>query len=231
MHAKDMRETIIHSMREGAELRLELMERCTDATVLAAEAIHRCLETGGKVLLFGNGGSAADAQHIAAEFVGRFARDRVPLPALALTTNTSALTAIGNDYGFAQIFARQIRALGRPGDVALAISTSGRSPNVLAGVAAACGRGLTTIGLTGGDGRSLAGIVDIPIVVPSTSTARIQECHITLGHILCEVVESLLFVKEVRPTTLQNKAGWTAVDRADDQEAPVELAQVHDHDA
>ena len=231
MQAKAIRDQVIRSLREGVELRLRLIQTYTDATIQAAIAIQKCFQHGGKVLLFGNGGSAADAQHIAAEFMGRFARDRVPLPALSLTTNTSALTAIVNDYGFEQVFARQIRALGRPGDVALAISTSGRSPNVLAGVAAACGRSLTTIGLTGGDGRSLAGIVDISIVVPSTSTARIQECHITLGHIICEVVESLLFAKEVRPTTLQNTAGWTAVDRADDKEARVELAQVHDHDA
>jgi phosphoheptose isomerase len=172
----------------------------------AGHAIAAALADGGKVLLFGNGGSAADAQHIAAEFVGRFTRDRAPLPVLALTTDTSALTAIGNDYGFTQIFARQLRALGRPGDVAVAISTSGRSPNILAGVATARGQALTTIGLTGRKGALLAGRTDIPIVVPSASTARIQECHITIGHILCEMVEALLFAKE-RPKDAANTPG------------------------
>ena len=200
MQAEDIREQVIRSLREGAGLRLQLIEGCTDVAVWAAEAIQGCFERGGTLLLFGNGGSAADAQHIAAEFVGRFNRDRTPLPALALTTDTSALTAIGNDYGFEQVFARQIRALGRPGDVVVAISTSGRSPNILAGVEAARERGLTTIGLTGGGGDLLAGLVDIAIVVPSANTARVQECHITLGHILCEIVETLLFAEKVPPT-------------------------------
>jgi D-sedoheptulose 7-phosphate isomerase len=184
---------IIHSLREGADLRRQAIDTCTDVILQAADRIQRCFQQGGKVLLFGNGGSAADAQHIAAEFLGRFASDRIPLPAIALTTDSSALTAIGNDYGFERIFARQVQALGGPSDVAVAISTSGRSPNILAGVEAARERGLTTIGLTGGAGGPLAGMVDISIVVPSTNTPRIQECHITIGHILCEAVETLLF--------------------------------------
>jgi len=196
MHTSVIREQVIHSLREGAELRLRLIECCTDQAVRAAQAIHRCFRQGGKVMLFGNGGSAADAQHIAAEFVGRFMRERAPLPALALTTDTSALTAVGNDYGFEQVFARQIRALGRRGDVAIAISTSGRSPNIIAGVQAARDQGLITIGLTGGDGGALRGLVEIPIGIPSTNTARIQECHLALEHILCEIVEGLWLVEQ-----------------------------------
>ncbi len=197
MQANAIREQVIRSLREGAELHLQLIEECSDAAIQAAAAIEKCFQLGKKVLLFGNGGSAADAQHIAAELMGRFTRDRAPLSALALTTDTSALTAIGNDYGFEQIFARQIRALGRPGDVAVAISTSGRSPNVLAGVEAAREQGLMSIALTGGDGGVLARSVDIPIIVPPVGTARIQECHITIGHILCEIIENLLFSEEL----------------------------------
>ena len=177
----------------------------------AGQAIATTLAQGGKVLLFGNGGSAADAQHIAAEFVGRFVRERKPLPAIALTTDTSALTAIGNDYGFEQIFARQVQALGQPGDVAVAMSTSGQSANVLAGVEAARERRITTIGLAGKDGGRLASAVDIPIVVASTSTARIQECHITIGHLFCELVEALLFddaTPPPQPSRPSKHADW-----------------------
>lgn len=195
MQIDSARDQAIRSLREGADLRLQLIETCIDSITKTAEALHKCLARGDKVLLFGNGGSAADAQHIAAEFVCRFAGDRIPLPAIALTTDTSALTAIGNDYGFDQVFARPVTALGRPGDVAVAISTSGRSRNVLLGVEAARERGLTIVGLTGGDGGSLSAAVDICIVVPSTNTARIQECHLAIEHTLCEMVESLLFGK------------------------------------
>jgi D-sedoheptulose 7-phosphate isomerase len=186
------REQAIHSLRDGAMLRLRLIETCLEAIVQSTNAICMCLEDGGKVLFFGNGGSAADAQHLAAEFVGRFVRDRLPLAGIALTTDTSALTAIGNDYGFEHIYSRQVQALGRLGDVALGISTSGQSGNVLAGIEAARERGLKTIGLTGANGGRLASIVDIPIIVPSTSTARIQECHMAIGHILCELVDARL---------------------------------------
>ena len=205
MNAEAIRERIVNSLREGTELRLRLIESCAEPIGQAAQAIHRCLRRQGKVLFFGNGGSAADAQHIAAEFVCRFQRDRRPLPALALTTDTSILTAIGNDYGFEQVFARQVQALGRPGDVAIAISTSGRSPNVLAGVRAAQEMGLTTIGLIGGDGGELGSLVDIPIVVPSTNTARIQECHITIGHLFCEAIEEVLQAGEPLP---QSAVSW-----------------------
>ena len=149
---------------------------------------------GHKLLLFGNGGSAADAQHIAAEFVGRFMRERRALPAVALTTDTSALTSIANDYGYDEVFARQVRALGARGDVALAISTSGKSPSVLRAVDACREIGITTIGLTGGDGGALAGAVDVSLrVSASRLSARIQETHILIGHVICELVDRRLF--------------------------------------
>jgi D-sedoheptulose 7-phosphate isomerase len=150
------------------------------------------LERGGKLLFFGNGGSAADAQHLAAEFVNRFLRDRNALAAVALTTDTSALTSIGNDLGFEHVFSRQVEALGRTGDLVVAISTSGNSPNVLQGVQAARRLGCATVGLTGGSGGLLASSVDEAFVVPSAETPRIQETHITLGHALCALVEEIL---------------------------------------
>ena len=155
----------------------------------AADAIADALRSGHKVLLFGNGGSASDATHIAAEFLGRFQRERDPLPALALSDNTSAVTAIANDFGFEHVFARQLRGLAVRGDVAIAISTSGRSPNVLAGAAAARELGLRTIALTGADGGELANAVDIAIAVRASKTARIQEGHILIAHVVCDLVE------------------------------------------
>jgi len=147
------------------------------------------LRDGGKVLLAGNGGSAADAQHIAAEFVGRFVNDRAPLPALALTTDTSALTAIGNDYGFEQVFERQVRALGRRGDVFVAISTSGRSPNVLAALKAARELGLTAVGFTRDAKTPMHALCDLVLAAPSEETALIQQIHITAAHAICHLVE------------------------------------------
>jgi len=159
----------------------------------AIQVVADAVVAGRKVLLFGNGGSAADAQHIAAEFVGRFRLERRALPAIALTTDTSALTAIANDYGYDQVFARQVRALGSAGDVAIAISTSGRSPSVLRAVEACRTGGLHTIGLTGGDGGELAGMVDVSLrVSASTLSARIQETHILVGHVICELVDRRL---------------------------------------
>jgi len=159
----------------------------------AIQVVADAVVAGRKVLLFGNGGSAADAQHIAAEFVGRFRRERRALPAIALTTDTSALTAIANDYGYDQVFARQVRALGSTGDVAIAISTSGRSPSVLRAVEACRAGGLHTIGLTGGDGGELAGMVDVSLrVSASTLSARIQETHILVGHVICELIDRRL---------------------------------------
>lgn len=187
-----IRDMISGSLREGADVRMLLIDRCTDAILEATQLVYSSIRSGRKVLLFGNGGSAADAQHIAAEFVGRFVRERDPLPAMALTANSSTLTAVANDYGFERVFARQVWAFGLPGDVAIAISTSGKSPNVLEGVKTARDRGLKIIGLTGADGFQLAELVDVAVIVPSTVTARIQECHIALGHVLCEAVEALL---------------------------------------
>ena len=158
-----------------------------------ADLLTIALAAGGKLLIFGNGGSAADAQHMAAEFVNRFRLERRPLPAIALTTDTSVITSIGNDYGFDQIFAKQVQALGRAGDVALGISTSGNSPNVLRGIQTAAGRGLLTIALTGGGGGALASAADRVFCAPSAVTARIQEAHITLVHIWCDLVERNLF--------------------------------------
>lgn len=154
--------------------------------------IADALAAGGKLLLAGNGGSAADAQHIAAEFVVRLVEDRDPLPAIALTTDTSVLTAAGNDYGFDQVFARQVRALGRAGDVFLGISTSGNSPNILAALQAARTSGLVTIGLTGEGGGRMAAFCDHLLRAPSSSTAIVQQIHITVGHILCGQAERKL---------------------------------------
>jgi D-sedoheptulose 7-phosphate isomerase len=158
----------------------------------AADAVRQALRAGRKVLVCGNGGSAADAQHFAAELVGRFARERRAWPALALTTDTSALTAIGNDYGFHRVFARQVEAHGQPGDVLIGLSTSGGSPNVLAAVETAKARGLVTIGLTGRDGGALGRAVEVHLNVPSPSAARTQEVHTTLLHVLCDLVEQEL---------------------------------------
>jgi D-sedoheptulose 7-phosphate isomerase len=156
----------------------------------AAAAIERAFRGGGKLLLFGNGGSASDAQHVAAELVGRFQHERPALAAIALTTDTSVLTSVANDYDFSRVFVRQIEALGREGDVAFGISTSGRSQNVVFALNAARGRRLVTVALTGNDGGPVGAAADIHINVPSGSTARVQEVHRTLLHVICELVES-----------------------------------------
>jgi D-sedoheptulose 7-phosphate isomerase len=158
-----------------------------------SEVLVDAFKQGNKLVLFGNGGSAADAQHIAAEFVGRFAFDRPALPALALSVNTSCVTAIGNDYGFDLVFSRQIEALGRAGDVAIGISTSGNSPNVLRGLSAAKELGLHTVALAGCTGGKLKDAADYCICVPSNETPRIQECHLLVGHIISELVEQTIF--------------------------------------
>lgn len=158
---------------------------------LAATAAET-VRAGGKILFFGNGGSAADAQHLATELVVRFERGRAALAAIALTTDSSALTAIGNDLGFEALFARQVEALGRAGDLAIGLSTSGRSPNVIAGLRAARAGGLAAAALTGGDGGDLVGLADPLLIVPSRETARIQEMHITIGHALCAALEAAL---------------------------------------
>jgi D-sedoheptulose 7-phosphate isomerase len=155
-----------------------------------AGSLRRCLEGGGTIFLMGNGGSAADSQHLAAEIVGRFKRERKGLAAVALTTDTSILTSVGNDYGFDHIFARQVEALCRPGDVLVGISTSGNSRNVAAGIEAGQRAGAYTVGLLGGSGGCLREMCDQALVVPATETARIQEAHILVGHILCELLEA-----------------------------------------
>jgi D-sedoheptulose 7-phosphate isomerase len=187
------RDVVRRELEDSLRVKRVFLDQAVDATVRAGELLVASLRAGGKVLLFGNGGSAADAQHIAAELVGRFVRDRDGLPAIALTTDTSALTAIANDFGYDDVFARQVRALGRAGDVAVALSTSGRSPSVLRAVDACKALGIRTIGLTGGDGGQLASAVDVALVVTaSTASARIQETHITIGHVLCELVDAAL---------------------------------------
>lgn len=163
-----------------------------DTIVRTAKLITNVLSNNNKVLLCGNGGSAADAQHIAAEFVGRFMRERRPLPAIALNTNVSVLTAIGNDYGFEEVFARQVNALGAMGDLLIAISTSGKSPNILRAIEAARRKEIIVVGLTGEDGGTMKDFCDVCIRVPSNVTPRIQEMHIIVGHILCELVEESL---------------------------------------
>lgn len=156
-------------------------------------AIYSCLSEGGKVLSFGNGGSAADAQHFAAELIGRFDRNRKALAALALTTDTSAITAIANDFGYEEVFARQVSGLGSRGDLAIGISTSGRSPSVVNGIRHARELGMTTVALTGGDGGHLARCADIALTIPSGVTARVQECHIAVIHLICELLDDRLF--------------------------------------
>jgi len=184
-------------------LSLAALERATqDASLLAAarkiaEVIVTALRGGNKLLIVGNGGSAADAQHIAAEIVGRYKQDRPACAAMALTTDTSALTAIANDYGFEQVFARQVAGLGRPGDVLLALSTSGRSPNILAALRAARERGLTTIGFTGRQGEALGVLCDHLLVAPSEDTAIIQQIHLAVAHGICDEIEQAL-MREAR---------------------------------
>jgi D-sedoheptulose 7-phosphate isomerase len=158
----------------------------------AAELCGNAIATGGKIIFCGNGGSAADSQHIAAELVGRLVDDRPALAALSLTTDTSALTCVGNDYGYDQVFSRQLAAVGRTGDVLVAISTSGNSGNVMKAVEVAQQLGIKTVGLLGRDGGTMASMVDVPVVVPSPFTARIQEAHIFIGHTLCAMIEKQL---------------------------------------
>jgi len=186
-------ESIIAAFETSADVKNEFIRTHAERVVEVGQLLIRAFREGKKVMLFGNGGSATDASHIAAEFVGRYRRDRDPLPALALGTDMAALTSIANDYDFTDIFSRQVLAHGRKGDVAIAISTSGNSLNVIRGVEAAHDRGLVTVGWTGATGGKLTDLVDYCFCVPSSVTARIQECHITLGHVLCELIEERLF--------------------------------------
>jgi D-sedoheptulose 7-phosphate isomerase len=185
-----MNASILRSNIESSiEVHNRLMEACLPAMTAAADALVSAYCSGRKALFFGNGGSAADAQHLAAEFVGRYLRERGPLPAVALNANSSAVTAIGNDYGYDQVFARQLEALATAGDVAVGISTSGNSASVIQAIKSARRLGLFTIALTGQSGGLLHGLVDALIAIPSKETPRIQECHILVGHALCDAVE------------------------------------------
>ena len=183
--------TYLHNLQEHLVL-FESLHLLNDAVQQAVDACVSALQSGGKIMLCGNGGSAADSQHLAAEFTGRFTLDRKPLAALALSTDTSALTCIANDYHFDEVFSRQVRALGRSGDCLLAISTSGNSANVCKAVEAARSLGVHCIGLLGRDGGKLKNLCDVSIVVPSPITARIQEAHILIGHSLCGAIEQQL---------------------------------------
>ncbi len=191
-----------HQINEKLERAHQVMRALADDVRLRSqleECAVRCIESlnaGGKLMLAGNGGSAADAQHIAAEFVSRFAFDRPGLPAIAMTTDTSILTAIGNDYGYEKVFSRQLQALGRSGDVFIAYSTSGRSPNILLGLKEARARGLFCIGMTGAGGGDMAELCDVLLQVPANDTAEIQQGHAVLGHIITGLVESAIFGKE-----------------------------------
>jgi D-sedoheptulose 7-phosphate isomerase len=187
-----MKEHIISRLRESAELKLRFAKESVNEIAQATKIIQKSIKSGGKVLIFGNGGSAADAQHIASEFVNRFYKDRKAFPAIALTTDTSLITSIGNDRSFSNIFSRQIEALGRKGDVAWGISTSGKSKNVVSALEVARSVGLKTIFLTGSEVGKLGDSVDCLVKIPSKSTPRIQELHITVAHIICELVEEEL---------------------------------------
>ncbi len=189
----DLRRKIEESLAESAFVKLLLLQRQAGVIEAIGRRLVRTLRAGGTIYLCGNGGSAADCQHIAAELEARFLRERRALPCHALTTNTSTLTAIGNVYGYDRTFARQVEAYCRKGDAAIAISTSGHSPNVLAGVRAARKAGAATIGFTNEKGGKLKGLVDLCLQVPSTDTQRVQECHLAVGHVLCDVIETSLF--------------------------------------
>lgn len=190
-----MEDYIVKIFKESSNVKEAFVGENLDGIVSVVEAITAALKAGNKLLLFGNGGSAADAQHLAAEFVNRFIIERPPLPAIALSTDTSIITSIGNDYDFSEIFSKQIRAIGQAGDVAWGISTSGSSPNVIKALEMAKKMGMVTIGLTGRDGGEITKMVDYALNVSSNSTPRIQEVHITVGHVICEMVDFKLFQK------------------------------------
>ena len=192
-----MEKIIQKALLESIGVKEDFIKENTTKITFFAEKIALALTSDRKLLLCGNGGSAADAQHIAAEFINRYELERPPLPAIALTTDTSILTSVGNDYSFNEVFSKQVKALGVEGDVLLAISTSGNSMNVIEAVKAAKSLGIFTVGLTGGEGGQLASLVDLPLVVKSRVTGRIQETHILLGHIICELVDYILFQQGV----------------------------------
>ena len=185
-----MKQVVEQIYKDSIKIKEEAFQQNMDLIVEAAETIIQCFQNDGKLFFMGNGGSAADSQHIAAEFIGRFQHERRALPAMALTTDTSILTAIGNDYTYDIVFARQLEGLGRKADVAFGISTSGNSKNVIEGLKKAKELGIKTVALTGNDGGQMASLADISIVVPSKVTARIQESHLCIAHSICELVEN-----------------------------------------
>jgi D-sedoheptulose 7-phosphate isomerase len=193
----DARKFIIDSLNESADTKLKIKDQLMEEILKAVDLLSACYKSGNKLLLCGNGGSAADCQHIATELMIRLSHhiQRPALPAIALTTDTSNLTAGGNDIGFENVFARSVEGLGNKGDVLLAISTSGNSPNVINAVEMAHKKGMKVIGFLGGNGGKLKAIVDLPITIPSSNVQRIQEAHITVAHIICELVEDKLYGK------------------------------------
>ncbi len=188
-----MADLIKDIIKESIKVKEAVLSKLSKDIKITSNMIATSLKKGGKVMLFGNGGSAADAQHIAAEFVGRFKLERQGLASIALTTNTSVITSIANDYGYEEIFSRQVEAIGSDNDIVIGISTSGNARNVISGLLEAKKMGLMTIALTGSGGGEMATIVDIALIVPSDNTARIQEAHIVIGHIVCELAEQKLF--------------------------------------
>jgi D-sedoheptulose 7-phosphate isomerase len=194
-NTKMLNDLVLDRIQRSIEVKQALLKDATFRELLtrAALEIVKSLRAGGKVLFFGNGGSAADAQHLAAEFTGRYLKERRALPALALHGNSSAVTAIGNDYGFDLVFARQMEALGKEGDIAVGISTSGNSRNVLRALEVAKSKGIFTVALTGASGGLMKKLADCTLCIPSEETPRIQECHILTGHIICEIAEEMLF--------------------------------------
>ncbi|MBU0548291.1 MAG: D-sedoheptulose 7-phosphate isomerase [Candidatus Omnitrophica bacterium] len=187
-----MREKIKDILLESIQVKEEILRNQVESIVEISQLMVDCLKKGGKVIVFGNGGSASDSQHIAAELVGRFKKDRSALAGIALTVNTSILTSLANDYGYDVVFSRQVEALGKKNDVVLGISTSGKAKSVALGIKQAKKMGIKTVALTGGDGGDIVKLADLSLLVPSKITARIQEAHITIAHIICEMIEQEL---------------------------------------
>jgi len=185
-------QNITNQIQASIDLKQKVLETLSDNIFLVSNLIVECIKAGGKVVFFGNGGSAADAQHLAGELMGKFYKERKPYPAIALTTNSSIITAIANDYEFSDVFERQVEGLVKEGDIVIGISTSGNSLNVLKGLKKAANLGAKTVGLLGGDGGTIKEVVTVPVIVPSSDTPRVQECHITIGHIICSLVEESL---------------------------------------
>ncbi len=188
-----MKDTIVKAFEESARIKVKFAEENVDKIIEVVQLIAQAFREGKKVVLFGNGGSAMDASHIAAEFVNRFLMERPPLPAIALNTDAAVLTSISNDYDFTQVYSKQLAALGHEGDVVIGISTSGNSPNVIKAIETAKKNGMKTVVLTGGTGGKMANLADYTFIVPTRATPRIQETHITLGHTICQLVDEELF--------------------------------------